>query len=134
MSYMQTVHRPPIHQTQTEQTRIEQFRRIQPVPTSQVQTIPTQLTSSQVFLSQYILAHTQYRHDEESSHRLTTFSTIPSVIERATECSVCYNEKELLNLPCGHVTCHTCYTTLPKPECPVCREKIVHKFVRRIVV
>lgn len=60
------------------------------------------------------------------------FDKIPSVIERSTECSVCYNTSELLNLPCGHVTCYSCYTKLPKEECPVCREKIIDNLVKRI--
>lgn len=60
------------------------------------------------------------------------FDKIPSVIERSTECSVCYNTSELLSLPCEHVTCYSCYTKLPREECPVCREKIVHRFVKRI--
>jgi len=71
-----------------------------------------------------------------SSPRPTTrhvsFDDIPLCIETARECCVCFDDSQLLSLPCRHTTCFSCYERLHRQTCPMCRAEIISSFVRRL--
>jgi TPR repeat protein len=40
------------------------------------------------------------------------------------ECSICYEEKELLETKCGHIICNECLIQLENANCPYCRKNM----------
>lgn len=66
------------------------------------------------------------------THGFATFDSVPTYIEPARECCVCFEDRSLLSLPCRHVTCFACLERLPVQSCPLCRAEIVFSFVRRL--
>ena len=76
----------------------------------------------------------QERH-AELAHSVTpevTLESIPKLVDATTECTVCLESESLLSMSCRHVVCYSCYQRLETKNCPVCREKIDRKFIRRL--
>jgi len=40
------------------------------------------------------------------------------------QCEVCWHNRKIISLPCGHVFCHSCSKDLE--NCPTCRSKVTH--------
>lgn len=64
---------------------------------------------------------------------------IPKAIDRATDCSICFEEGENivpLLLPCGHTVCFSCMNAMlqkrVKGKCPVCRAVFKKTDLRRL--
>ncbi|KAI0746762.1 hypothetical protein C8Q80DRAFT_1105569 [Daedaleopsis nitida] len=60
------------------------------------------------------------------------------VLHPSSRCDVCldgyHGFKEPLAIPCGHIFCHWCLQSLPKPQCPLCRIDFGAQDVRRLHV
>ena len=44
------------------------------------------------------------------------------------QCIICYEKKWVFQTECHHHICISCLFTLPKDECPYCREKLFTNF------
>lgn len=84
-----------------------------------------------------IIPFALFPYDETPSQRpvqpqtTTPYRSIPALIAQGTQCTVCYNDKELISLGCRHVLCYSCLSSI-RVHCPVCREGIVERYNRRI--
>ena len=40
------------------------------------------------------------------------------------ECPICFEEREMRTLHCGHKVCYACWPRVPRSRCPMCRVKV----------
>ena len=69
--------------------------------------------------------------EEEAKKNNAVFENIPKMPEISEECPVCFEKKEILILPCHHSICCSCFNSLEKEICSMCRCKINFSLIRR---